>query len=233
MSCICNNRSMAHSSNFQPTIPYASSLAKSSHTQQAEPFYVRPARPSDAHDIAQLQAKNMKHLLTKLLGAELSSAANASIDAAAFERQWEETIRARHPKSHVLLARAENRCVGFAAGIAQSMPEIEDIASGRGKSASEIEECEAAAEKSASYVITAFEIDYSSHIQREYAAPLLSAIADHARREHATSLYAWLFSGDDAAVSLFAEAGFAPEGTAQQFEIEGTLLVQHAWWAHL
>ncbi len=224
---------MAHSSNFQPISPYASSLAESSHTQQAEPFYVRPARPSDAHDIAQLQAKNMRHLLTKLLGAELSSAANASIDAAAFERQWEETIRARHTGSHVLVARAENRCVGFAAGIAQSMPEMEEITSGRAKSASEIAKCEATVEKSASYVITAFEIDHSSRIQREYAAPLLSAIADHARRDQAASLYVWLFSGDDAAVSLFAEAGFAPEGTAQQFEIESELLVQHAWWAHL
>lgn len=224
---------MAHSSDFQPISPYTAGVGTFSHAQQAEPFYVRPARPSDAHDIAQLQANNIRHLLTKLLGAELSSEVNTSIDAVAFERQWEETIRARRPGSHVLVARAENRCIGFAAGIAESAPDIAKTTSEIGESGSAIVEEETTSEKSIHYVISAFEVDRFSPAQREYAAPLLAAVADHARGENAACLYVWLFSGDDAATSLFAEAGFAPEGTAQQFEIEGSLLVQHAWWAEL
>lgn len=233
---------MAHSSDFQPISPHTAVVGTFGHAQQAEPFYVRPARPSDAHDIAQLQANNMRHLLTKLLGAELSSEVNTSIDAIAFERQWEETIRARRPGSHVLVARAENRCIGFAAGIAESAPDIAKTTSEIGESGSAIVEEGAASEtveegaasgKSVHYVISAFEVDRFSPAQREYTAPLLAAVADHARGENAACLYVWLFSGDDAATSLFTEAGFAPEGTAQQFEIEGALLVQHAWWAEL
>lgn len=224
---------MAHSSDFQPISPHTAGVGTFSHAQQTEPFYVRPARPNDAHDIAQLQANNMRHLLTKLLGAELSNEVNTSIDAAAFERQWEETIRARCPGSHVLVARAENRCIGFAAGIAESAPDTEKTTSEIGESHSAIVEEETTSGKSVHYVISAFEVDRFSPAQREYAAPLLAAVADHARRENAACLYVWLFSGDDAATSLFTEAGFAPEGTAQQFEIEGMLLVQHAWWAEL
>lgn len=209
--------------------------ARSSHRSPSmRAPYVRPARLSDASDIAALQARQMIHTVERALGSTLSTQARAHFDEATFAAQWKEAIatsRQENTPYAVLVLRTSESLLGFAA-LAPA------------EQAADAPTAQSTAAAYSDFVITAFEIaqqaealatpdgitpDGSEETTANSTSDmLLSAIVETARRYRAATLYLWLFASDGAVPAL-TRYGFEPTGVHQTFTVDAAAIAQHLW----
>ncbi|MCI5826593.1 MAG: hypothetical protein MR006_08015 [Arcanobacterium sp.] len=208
--------------------------------------YVRPARLSDARDIAALQAAHMAQMLTHELGAELSQPTRSQLNAGDFASQWASAIgmsKDREALHTVLVLHTTEQLLGFSALAPAHLP-AQSANTGSFATPESSPDSESSA-LSGAFLITALEwvgsdtpAESSSLASTRASAAssspinngstLLAATLSAAQRSGARTVYLWLFPSSPA-VPIVSQAGFSPVGEQQIFEVDGVRLVQHLW----
>ncbi len=193
-------------------------------------LFVRPATGLDAAPIAQIQARTMAATLRASVG-NLSDEVAAMLTPAAFATSWNQAITAPpSPDHHVLVAVEEGIIVGFGALVptALRMEQEADTCT---------QEWEYPSHTASDASLTVAEIsalDVAPRYHRAgHGSRLLAALTDLAREGGATTIQAWILSGDESRTRFFDSAGFAPSTLRRTLAIGEAEAVEYHWHAHL
>ncbi|HEV8562163.1 MAG TPA: GNAT family N-acetyltransferase [Actinophytocola sp.] len=163
---------------------------------------VRPATSDDAAEIARIQLGTWRTAYTGILPAAVL--AELSEDGAA--AQWRQTIE--HGPATVLVATEGGWTVGFAA--AGPAPEDESA----GAAGTPPPDAAGVALVSALLVEPRWG-------RRGHGGRLLAAAGERLRKAGATRGIAWVPVADDASLSFYRRAGWAPDGTVRTLDAGG------------
>lgn len=167
--------------------------------------YVRPARESDAEEIARVQSSTWRTGYATIVPSEVL----AGMDVDWLARQWRQACAEPPSDAHRVFVAIEQdesdasarRLVGFAA-----VGPGEDDEAGGG-------------------AVTELLVE-PRFARRGHGSRLLSAMVTHLREHDLTTVYAWVFSRDAAGLSFYKSAGWAPEGTRRVLDMDGTEVPQ-------
>ena len=184
---------------------------------------VRPARPSDALAIAQVQREAMLEAISAGLEHRASTVVGAQLEVGSLAAAWRATIEnLPSERHHVLVAVAGDVVEGFAA-VAPS-PAV--ILTGDDESGLDA----ATGQPRVAYEITSFcvplRVGSAGHDAR-----LLAAITDICA--DATELHTWAIAGHDQFTHLLDASGFAPRPLRRHAEVDGEEIREHLWWTTL
>jgi GNAT superfamily N-acetyltransferase len=171
---------------------------------------VRPARPSDAAEIARVQAVTWRTAYRAVLPMELLD----EWDEAAATASWHAAVSTPPTPGHGVLAALERQAVvGFAAyGPAElSAGERPDPAGPTTEISTLLVE--------------------PRWGRRGHGSRLLAAVADLARDGGAARLQTWVLEPDSVSAGFFESAGWAPDGWARTLETGGAPLREIRWHA--
>ena len=173
--------------------------------------FVRPARPSDAADIARIQLTTWRTAYRRMFPPHVL----ASLDEADLERGWTEAITAPPTERHQVLIAIEqgessSTTVGFcAAGPAdeqalapEETPLGDDVAA-----------------------ITDLLIE-PRWGRRGHGSRLLAATVDHWRDDAFKSAVAWAYDADTVMKKFLASTGWEPDGAARALDVDDMLVPQ-------
>ncbi|ADD41922.1 GNAT family N-acetyltransferase [Stackebrandtia nassauensis] len=167
--------------------------------------YVRPARESDAEEIARIQSTTWRTAYDKIVPSQVL----AGMDEAWLAEQWRQACVAPPSPAHRVFVAIEQvesdasvkRVVGFAA-----VGPGEDDEAGAG-------------------AVTELLVE-PRFARRGHGSRLLSAMVEQLREHDLTTVYAWVFPRDAAALNFYKSAGWAPEGTRRTLDMDGTEVPQ-------
>lgn len=173
--------------------------------------FVRPARPSDAAEIARIQLSTWRTAYRRLFPPHVL----ANLDEAYLERGWTEAITAPPTERHRVLVAVEqgessSSTVGFiAAGPADEQalapdepPLAEDVAA-----------------------ITDLLVE-PRWGRRGHGSRLLSATVDLWREDGFTHAVAWAYEQDKATQKFLTSAGWSPDGAGRALDVDDMLVPQ-------
>ncbi|WP_020660690.1 GNAT family N-acetyltransferase [Amycolatopsis benzoatilytica] len=164
---------------------------------------VRPAKPSDAAEIARIQRLTWRTAYAGLLGTE----AIAELDAADLEGTWAETIE--YPDSQVYLAAEGTFTVGYC--VAGPAPREEAAAA------------DGTQPEDAPGLIAALVVE-PRWGRRGHGGRLLGTAAKDLRENGLSRGIAWVAQSDHATLSFYRRAGWNPDGTVRTLDTgRGTL----------
>jgi GNAT superfamily N-acetyltransferase len=171
---------------------------------------VRPARPSDAPEIARIQAVTWRTAYRAVLPRELLD----DWDEAAATASWHSAVTTPPTPGHgVLVAVERQTVVGFAAyGPAELSAEERPDPAGP------------------TTEVTTLLVE-PRWGRRGHGSRLLAAVADIARDGGAARLQTWLLEPDQVSAGLYDSAGWAPDGWARTLDTGGTPLREVRWHA--
>lgn len=187
------------------------------HTDTVQPNrFVRPAKPEDAHFVAQLQANAITDLLHTALPAQDWT---ETVTAQMLQIPWKKTLsQPAAPNQGTLIAEESGVPVGFAAFSQDEDPEdAPDEAPDLFRSG---------------IAILALEVG-PEHRSEGHGSRLLSAISDSALSEKNGYLYVWLVPEEEERIRFFQSAGFGPIGLRRNLETGAGTLTEHLWFAAL
>jgi GNAT superfamily N-acetyltransferase len=154
---------------------------------------VRPARVSEAGEIARIQVETWRLAYAAILPAAVL--AGLSVDAG--EPVWSAAISAPpSPRHHVLVAQEQDWVVGF-------------VASGP---ADDLEDGDPDQQATVAVGPLLVEPRWG---RRGHGSRLLAAAVDHARADAMVRAIAWLPEADEASRSFFGSAGWSADGYAR------------------
>lgn len=167
--------------------------------------YVRPARESDAEQIARIQSTTWRTAYDTIVPSQVV----AAMDESWLAERWREACVAPPSAAHRVFVAIEQgesdpsirTVVGFAA-----VGPGEDDESGGG-------------------AVTELLVE-PRFARRGHGSRLLSAMVGHLREHDLNPVYAWVFSRDAAALNFYKSAGWAPEGTRRILDMDGTEVPQ-------
>lgn len=167
--------------------------------------YVRPARESDAEEIARIQATTWRTGYDSIVPPHIL----AAMDEAWLAEQWRQACAAPPSPAHRVFVAIEQgesdasvrRLVGFAA----AGPGEDDEASGGS--------------------VTELLVE-PRFARRGHGSRLLSALVTHLREHDLSIGYAWVFTKDAAALKFYKSAGWDAEGTRRVLDMDGTEVPQ-------
>jgi GNAT superfamily N-acetyltransferase len=163
---------------------------------------VRPARPSDAPAIAQVQLATWRTAY-----ADVLPAAALALEPADVTTAWEQALVAPpSPYHRVLVALDGQEVVGLAACEPATDEDLD----------------EPAAE------LTALLVD-PPRGRNGHGSRLVAAAVDLWREEQVRTAVTWVFESDAVVQAFLTSAGWAPEGAGRTLEAEGTAVRQRRW----
>lgn len=187
---------------------------------------VRLAQITDAKKWGEIQSQAMRQLLVLSL-PQVSPSILGQIDAITMAESWRQAI-ANPPsaKHHLFSAVDTQNLYGFAA-LAPASPITVTY---------EAEDNDTAPEnplvnQGADAEIVAFEIADWEDIS--HASRLLNALADVLAKTGGNRIQLWIAKDDTKRQNFFQEAGFAPAGIRQKFQIGPYDLEMHLWYTDL
>lgn len=186
-----------------PLFPRASGTADAS---------VRPARPSDAPEIARIQAVTWRTAYREALPAQVLD----EWDEAQATASWHAAITSPPTPGHgVMVALEKQALVGFAAF-----------------GPAELEPTESSDPAAPTTEITTLLVE-PRWGRRGHGSRLLAAAADLARSTAAGRLQVWLLDSDEVSAGFYGSAGWEQEGWSRTLDTGGTPLRELRWYALL
>ncbi|MGY1624874.1 GNAT family N-acetyltransferase [Geodermatophilus sp. SYSU D00965] len=172
---------------------------------------VRPARATDAADIARVQAVTWRTAYRSALPADVLDTWDEEAAAAAWRSA---VLRPPTPAHGVLVAVEREVVVGFAA---YGPPEAVDVEGAGSGPTTEV----------ATLLVE------PRWGRRGHGSRLLAAVADLARTSGALRLQTWLAEQDQVSADFFESAGWAPDGWVRTLDTGGAPLRERRWHALL
>jgi len=171
---------------------------------------VRPARPSDAAEIARIQVVTWRTAYRTVLPLELLD----EWDEAAATATWHASVSTPPTPGHgVLVALERQSVVGFAA-----------------YGPAELSAGEASDPAGPTTEVSTLLVE-PRWGRRGHGSRLLAAVADLARDGGAARLQTWVLEPDRVSADFYESAGWAPDGWARTLDTGGTPLREVRWHA--
>jgi GNAT superfamily N-acetyltransferase len=162
--------------------------------------FVRPARQSDAAEIARVQLATWRVAYRRLLPRHILDEINESF----LQERWLEAVIAPPSARHRVLVAIEQAAQEYLVGFLASEPSEDD----HGKAA-----------------ITELLVE-PRWGRRGHGSRLLAASVDLWRQDAFAAAGAWAFEQDVALQKFLTSAGWAPDGTTRAFDVDDLLVPQ-------
>ncbi|MFG2166570.1 GNAT family N-acetyltransferase [Micromonospora chersina] len=174
--------------------------------------YVRPARPSDAGEIARLQLATWRAAYRRILPRHVLD----NLDEAYLARRWSAAVQEPPSGAHRVLVAVEQAEQSYLVGFAASGPaDAEALAPGEPE--------EALADGVAAVTDLLVEPRWG---RRGHGSRLLAAMVDHWRSDGFTRAVAWAFDADAATRKFLTSTGWEPDGAARALDVDDMLVPQ-------
>ncbi|ASW54078.1 GNAT family N-acetyltransferase [Plantactinospora sp. KBS50] len=174
--------------------------------------YVRPARPSDAGEIARIQLATWRVAYRRLLPRHVLD----RLDEESMARQWRSAVEAPPSDRHRVLVAVEQAEQSYLVGFVASGPVDQQALAPN-------EPAEALGPEVAAITDLLVEPRWG---RRGHGSRLLAAAVDLWRSDGLTSAVAWAFDGDDATRRFLGSAGWEPDGAARALDVDDMLVPQ-------
>jgi GNAT superfamily N-acetyltransferase len=162
--------------------------------------FVRPARQSDAAEIARVQLATWRIAYRRLIPRQVLE----QIDEAFLQERWLEAVVAPPSEQHRVLVAIEQAAQEYLVGFLASEPSPEEHSVA---------------------AITELLIE-PRWGRRGHGSRLLAASVDLWRSDGFTSAGAWAFEQDAATQKFLTSAGWAPDGTTRALDVDDLLVPQ-------
>jgi len=172
--------------------------------------FVRPARPSDADDIARIQLTTWRVAYRRMVPAHVLD----RLDEAYLTRGWREAIESPPSARHRVLVSVEQGESSFVVGFAAAGPADEQALAPEEKPLPD----DVAA-------VTDLLVE-PRWGRRGHGSRLLAATVDLWREDGFTAAVAWAYDADQATRSFLATTGWTPDGTTRALDVDDMLVPQ-------
>ncbi|MEH1013795.1 GNAT family N-acetyltransferase [Micromonospora sp. CPCC 206060] len=174
--------------------------------------YVRPARPSDAGEIARIQLATWRVAYRRILPRHVLD----NLDEAWLGRRWTAAIEAPPSSAHRVLVAVEQAEQSYLVGFVASGPADEEARAP-----------EEPAEALGAGVVAVTDLLVEPRWgRRGHGSRLLAASVDLWREDGFTTAVAWAFDGDEATRKFLTSTGWEPDGAARALDVEDMLVPQ-------
>jgi GNAT superfamily N-acetyltransferase len=174
--------------------------------------YVRPARPSDAGEIARLQLATWRAAYRRILPRHVLD----NLDEAYLARRWSAAVQEPPSGAHRVLVAVEQAEQSYLVGFVASGPaDAEALAPG--------EPPEALGDGVVAVTDLLVEPRWG---RRGHGSRLLAAMVDHWREDGFTRAVAWAFDADAATRAFLTSTGWEPDGAARALDVDDMLVPQ-------
>ena len=174
--------------------------------------YVRPARPAEAEQIAQIQLETWRVAYRRLLPARVLD----QLDPAWMARQWQAAITQPPSPRHRVLVAIEQAARAELVGFVAAGPADEQAAAPQ----------ESPPPDPATTVAITDLLVSPRWGRRGHGSRLLAAAADHWRDDGFTTAIAWVYADDPATRSFLTSAGWEPDGHSRTLDVDDLLVPQ-------
>jgi GNAT superfamily N-acetyltransferase len=174
--------------------------------------YVRPARPSDAAEIARIQLATWRIAYRRLLPRHVLD----NLDEAWLGRGWSAAIEAPPSDRHRVLVAVEQAEQSYLVGFAASGPADEQALAPNEPPA-------ALGPDVAAVTDLLIEPRWG---RRGHGSRLLAAVVDLWREDSFAAAVAWAYEGDEATRKFLAATGWEPDGAARALDVDDMLVPQ-------
>jgi GNAT superfamily N-acetyltransferase len=173
--------------------------------------FVRPARPSDAAEIARIQLTTWRTAYRRMFPAHVL----ANLDEAYLERGWTEAITAPPTERHrVLIAIEQGEAAATTVGFCAAGPADEQALA---------PEEPPLGDDVAAITDLLIEPRWG---RRGHGSRLLAATVDHWRDDAFKSAVAWAYDADVAMKKFLVSTGWEPDGAARALDVDDMLVPQ-------
>ncbi|MEO3924457.1 GNAT family N-acetyltransferase [Micromonosporaceae bacterium B7E4] len=174
--------------------------------------YVRPARPSDAGEIARIQLATWRVAYRRMLPKHVLD----NLDEEWLGRRWSAAVEAPPSERHRVLVAVEQAEQSYLVGFAASGPPDEQALAP-----------EEPAEALGAGVVAVTDLLVEPRWgRRGHGSRLLAASVDLWRTDGFDTAVAWAFEGDAATRKFLGGAGWEPDGAARALDVDDLLVPQ-------
>ncbi|WP_422770769.1 GNAT family N-acetyltransferase [Plantactinospora sp. WMMC1484] len=174
--------------------------------------YVRPARPSDAGEIARIQLATWRVAYRRMLPKHVLD----NLDEEWLGRRWSAAVEAPPSERHRVLVAVEQAEQSYLVGFAASGPPDEQALAP-----------EEPAEALGPGVVAVTDLLVEPRWgRRGHGSRLLAASVDLWRSDGFDTALAWAFDGDAATRKFLGGAGWEPDGAARALDVDDLLVPQ-------
>ncbi|GAA3725264.1 GNAT family N-acetyltransferase [Plantactinospora mayteni] len=174
--------------------------------------YVRPARPSDAGEIARIQLATWRVAYRRMLPKHVLD----NLDEEWLGRRWSTAVEAPPSERHRVLVAVEQAEQSYLVGFAASGPPDEQALAP-----------EEPAEALGAGVVAVTDLLVEPRWgRRGHGSRLLAASVDLWRTDGFDTAVAWAFDGDAATRKFLGGAGWEPDGAARALDVDDMLVPQ-------
>ncbi|WP_431942065.1 N-acetyltransferase family protein [Micromonospora marina] len=174
--------------------------------------YVRPARPSDAGEIARIQLATWRVAYRRILPRHVLD----NLDEAYLARRWSAAVQEPPSGAHRVLVAVEQAVQSYLVGFVASGPADADALAPD-------EPAEALGSGVAAVTDLLVEPRWG---RRGHGSRLLAAAVDHWRADGLTRAVAWAFDADAATRKFLGSTGWEPDGAARALDVDDMLVPQ-------
>ncbi|MFC0096087.1 GNAT family N-acetyltransferase [Micromonospora marina] len=174
--------------------------------------YVRPARPSDAGEIARIQLATWRVAYRRILPRHVLD----NLDEAYLARRWSAAVQEPPSGAHRVLVAVEQAAQSYLVGFVASGPADADALAPD-------EPAEALGPGVAAVTDLLVEPRWG---RRGHGSRLLAAAVDHWRADGLTRAVAWAFDADAATRKFLGSTGWEPDGAARALDVDDMLVPQ-------
>lgn len=174
--------------------------------------YVRPARPSDAGEIARIQLATWRVAYRRILPRHVLD----NLDEAWLTRRWSAAIQEPPSRAHRVLVAVEQAEQAYLVGFAAFGPaDAEALAP------------DEPADALGAYVAAVTDLLVEPRWgRRGHGSRLLAATVDLWRKDGFTRAVAWAFEGDEATRKFLTSTGWEPDGAHRALDVQDMLVPQ-------
>ena len=174
--------------------------------------YVRPARPSDAGEIARIQLATWRVAYRRMLPKHVLD----NLDESWLGHRWSTAVEAPPSERHRVLVAVEQAEQSYLVGFAASGPPDEQALAP-----------DEPAEVLGPEVVAVTDLLVEPRWgRRGHGSRLLAASVDLWRSDGFDTAVAWAFDGDEATRKFLGGAGWEPDGAARALDVDDLLVPQ-------
>jgi GNAT superfamily N-acetyltransferase len=174
--------------------------------------FVRPARTSDAEEIARIQLTTWRVAYRRMLPRQVLD----DLDQSWLAERWLEAITSPPSRTHRVLVAIEQADQEYVVGFAASGPFDANALAPE-------EELESVGDSVGAFTDLLVEPRWG---RRGHGSRLLAATVDLWREDKLTSAIAWVFEQDPALKKFLGSAGWAPDGATRALDVDDMLVDQ-------
>jgi GNAT superfamily N-acetyltransferase len=174
--------------------------------------YVRPARATDAAEIARIQLSTWRTAYRRLLPRHILD----ELDEEWMAQRWREAIGQPPSAAHRVLVAIEQSAQSYLPGFAASGPADETALAPQ-------EPADALGPDVAAITDLLVEPRWQ---RRGHGSRLLAACVDGWRADGMRAAVAWAYEGDEAMLKFLGSAGWVPDGATRALDVDDRLVPQ-------